>query len=171
MSYYWKNILKTTGVTQPYGITVNNDASDVTIVGCDVTGDATNGIVVANAADLFPTNIFIRACDASGYSSYGAAININGAESSVEVTNCAGYNDQNAALNGGTAPTSATSASTSSTPYFGPSTVTFSNASTLLTVHIGGVAYTMTSGSVYLANPLDQIYFSATPSKFAWLGK
>lgn len=174
ISNYWLK-LNGTGSAQPYGITINelssnNPTSDVTIIGCNVNGNATNGIVVANQPNLFPSNIYIRACDASGYSSYSAAIDVLSGESLVQATDCPGYNDRNQPLNGGAAPTSGTSASTCSTPYFGPSTVTFSNSSSL-TVHVSGTPYAMSFGSIHLPRQLDQIYFSAAPSTFTWLGK
>jgi hypothetical protein len=53
-----------------------------------MTGNATNGIVVANAADLFPPNIFIRGCDASWYASYGAAIYVKPGKTACAPFSC-----------------------------------------------------------------------------------
>ncbi len=122
------------------------------------------GISIGSGA----TNVFVRDCDLRG--NLTKALTVGTSVTNVQVTDCAGYNDQNTPLNGGHAPTSATSAETSSTPYYGPSTVTFSNASGL-TVHISGTAYTMSFGSIYLPNPTDKIYFSLAPTTFTWLGK
>ena len=52
-----------------------------------------------NAAMTAVTDVFIRDCNATGYSGYNTAIYVDGTSSNVatiEVTNCAGYNDRGA---------------------------------------------------------------------------
>jgi hypothetical protein len=74
-------------------------------------------------------------------------------------------------LNEGVAPPQpGLSASTCSTPYFGPSIVNFSNSSEIF-VHIGGAMYLMSFGSIYLARPADLIAFNNPPSSFYWYGR
>lgn len=85
------------------GIYVMQGTSDVIIDGCDVTGNGTAGGygIVVNGSSGAVSGVFIRDCNAGGYSSYGDAINVMGSASNVstvEITNCAGYNDQNVVL-------------------------------------------------------------------------
>src|SRR6202034_3738484 len=78
------------------GIYVSNGVEEALVDSCNVTGNGTSsgyGIVV-NATSGAVTNVFIRNCDATGYSSYSTAIYVDGAGtnvSTVEITNCAGY--------------------------------------------------------------------------------
>jgi parallel beta-helix repeat protein len=78
------------------GVLVNDGASGVIIDACDVTNNGTNGIKV-DATSGAVTGVYIRNCNASGYSSYNIAIYVDATgtnASTVEITNCAGYNDQ-----------------------------------------------------------------------------
>ena len=107
------------------GLYVNGGASDVIIEACGVRSNVTGaqGIVV-NAATTAVTDIFIRDCNAKGFSSYSTAISVSGSSSNVstiQVTNCAGYNDQGVNLTT-TPPSSGTAFYnyTLATPYFGP---------------------------------------------------
>ena len=78
------------------GVQVKAGATNVIIDSCDVTNNGTNGIqVVATSGAV--TGVYIRNCNASGYSSYNVAIYVDATgtnAATVEVTNCAGYNDQ-----------------------------------------------------------------------------
>lgn len=118
--------------------------------------------------------ISVDNCKMTGYGAAGpVSIQITAAElgTNLYIRNCEGYNDLNTPLNGGAAPTSATSAATCSTPYFGPSVVTFWGT-TSTTVHVFGGSYSTTFGTIFLPSPYDTIYFSAgVPTHFAWLGK
>jgi hypothetical protein len=161
--------------SQQYGIYVTDGASNVIIDHCDLTGNAAAAAFVGVGSGGAPTNVFIRNCNATGYTP-GTALKFT-SPGTVEVTDCAGYNDQNTELNGGTAPTGAVSASSCTTPYYGPSLVMFSNPSgggwSALTVHVSGPGYSMGFGSIYLPRPYDQIYFSSAPGSltFHWIGK
>jgi len=69
------------------------DVSDVTVKACDL-----NGNVTGLGIDTGSTRVFVRDCNAAGYSGYMDAISIASALSKVEVTNCAGYNDEHTVL-------------------------------------------------------------------------
>lgn len=87
---------KSASPQQDVGIYVGGGTTNVVIEGCDVTGNATNGILVDGSTSAV-TNIFIRDCNESGYSSYSTAIYVDGTGtnvSTVQITDCAGYNDQ-----------------------------------------------------------------------------
>jgi hypothetical protein len=168
ISYYWKNVLETGSTTQPYGITVNNTASNVTIVGCNLRGNATNGIVVANEAEFFPTDIFIRDCNVSGYSSYGMAIKVLGGETSVEATDCAGYNDLGSgAVLQSTIPPPANPISNVSFSYFGPIAFYVKGAGA---VTIDGVNTNLTDGG-YTLGPGETASIAGTATHFLAVGK
>jgi hypothetical protein len=116
-------------VKQPYGIAVSGVASDVTITGCQLPYNKTSGLLVAQVGDAPPDYVYIRDCNAAHYSSYSVAMNIVSSAVNVQITNCPGYNDRNAELNGAVAPTSALSAAECTTAYYGPSLVIFTNPS------------------------------------------
>jgi hypothetical protein len=173
ISYLWQNQIDTgTPTTQPYGITINQISSYVTLVGCDVTGNATSGIVVANEADLFPSDIFIRGCNAAGYSKYGVAIDVKGGEVSVQVTDCAGYNDQGslAVLSTGAPPSGAFSNVTFG--YYGP--IAFyaapSTSGVPLTITVDTVVTGLAFGGFTLG-PGETAAITGTPAQFLVVGK
>ena len=68
-------------------------ATDVTVKACDLYGNVT-GLGIDTAC----TRVFVRDCKATGYSAYTDAISIATSLDQVEVTNCAGYNDQHTLL-------------------------------------------------------------------------
>ena len=108
-------------------------------------------------------------CKMTGYTG-GSPVQVTGTVGSyLFVRNCEGYNDLNTALNGAVAPLTATSAATSTTPYFGPSVVAFAGASG--TVHAFGVPLALSAGVIFLPSPYDTIYFSSAPLIFSWIGK
>ena len=170
ISYYWQNVLKEgmTFVTQPYGITVNDLTSEVIIAGCNVTANATNGIVVSSEAQLFPSNILIRGCDASGYSSYGTAINIKPGETKVEVTDCAGYNDRGSqAVLQSTIPPPTNPISNVSFGYYGPIAFYVTGSGH---VTIDGVDSNLTDGG-YTLSPGETASSAGTATHFLAVGK
>lgn len=151
------------------GITIIGTPSNVTINGTDLSGtvpgdNGTQPYAISIQAAV--QGLYVRGCNLSGNAT--APLFLHSPGTAIEITDCVGYNDQNTVLNGGVAPTSPTSAPTSSTPYFGPSQVNFTGESGL--VHISGRPYAMTFGSVYLV-PTDFIYFDSTPGNFGWVGK
>jgi len=153
------------------GIAISGGAN-VTISGVDCSGtEQLTGLSQAYGISVFNGgNATITNCNLTGNSS--AAL-FTSSPGTLEVTNCTGYNDQNTALNGGSPPkTSALSAATCSTPYYGPSLVLFSNPTTLA-VSVSGPSYSMEFGSIYLARPYDKIQFTGTTTSivFNWLGK
>lgn len=67
--------------------------TDVTVRSCDLYGN-----LVGLRIDTGSTRVYVRDCNATGYSSYTDAISIVASLAQVEVTNCAGYNDQHGVL-------------------------------------------------------------------------
>ncbi len=136
-----------------YGVYVNGGASDVIIDACDVRG-GTNGIVV-NGATTAVTDIFIRNCNARGSWAYNTAIAISGPVaniSNVEVTDCAGYNDQGVHLTPTGGPISGATFNGSNFGYFGPITFyAWPSVSTITQIAVQGINTHLLSGMFYVA--------------------
>jgi hypothetical protein len=84
----------TGAVTQPTGIAISNDqspVSDVTINGCNLQGNATNAVLVAQSGTKTIDTVLIRGCNATD--SLIAAVTVTGTPTALEVIDCAGYND------------------------------------------------------------------------------
>ncbi|MGC2650177.1 MAG: right-handed parallel beta-helix repeat-containing protein [Candidatus Cybelea sp.] len=147
------------------GVLVNEGASDVIIDACDVTNNGTNGIkVVATSGAV--TGVYIRDCNASGYSSYNVAIYVDATgtyASTVEITNCAGYNDQ------GKVFTPAIVSGTTFYPYafgyWGPIECYIANGSgsTISSITVDGTVIPPKSGSVLLV-PGESASIAWTPT-------
>lgn len=158
------------------GIAITGAVGNTQIIGCNLRPNYPNAphsysqqyavLVSGSPADT----IIVDSCDMGGYSASPVSVTGTIASDSLFINNCHGYNDQNTALNGGVAPTSSTSAATSSKPYYGPSVFTFSN-STAVTLHVFGQAFSMSFGIIFLPSPYDAFYFSSAPSSFSWIGK
>ncbi len=155
---------------QKYGIYVSNGASSVRINACDLTGNLTNSLVVDGTV-AGPSQVFVAHCDCTGVANAVEAIHPE-KFGLLEIFHCPGYNDQRPTLNGNNAPSTPISAATCSTPYFGPSVVTFWNASEI-TVRVSGLpnGCPMKFGDLYLSRPTDLIGFDSPPTIFGWLGK
>ncbi|HVR45248.1 MAG TPA: hypothetical protein VMT95_01215 [Candidatus Binatia bacterium] len=171
-------------MTTSGGIAVTGPAQYVTIIGADCYGQIPKygseptpnpvqpyGISVTGAV----VAMRVRGCNLNGNASGALYAPTSGMD--LQVSDCAGYNDQHPILNGNNAPTlgNPLSASTCSTPYYGPSVVTFSGSSPtppLLSVLVSGLStFSMSFGDFYLSRPTDQVGFGASPAVFAWIGK
>lgn len=152
------------------GIAIAGPAANISMVGVDQRAayPSESAQLAALSISGNPTTVLSKSCTMVGYSA--SPIEVAGSPTDLQIFDAASYNDQNTPLNGGAAPTSAVSASNCTTPYFGPSIVTFSHTATV-TVTINGQGYLMSFGSIYLAQPTDTIRFSAVPSTFTWIGK
>ncbi len=116
--------------------------------------------------------VLVANCNMAGYA---APVLVTGsAPRELLICDCAGYNDQNMALNGNAAPTSSLNAANIAapySPYFGPSVITFAS-STPVTLHIFGQMLAMSFGVIFLPSPYDSFYFSPfAPLSFSWIGK
>ena len=106
---------------QQVGVYIDQGATDVIVDGCDLTKNAMYGAQVLGETESVTTNVFIRDCDASGYGPYSDAVNVSGIVSNVQITNCAGYNDQTVGL-ASTPPSSTTRFNGTTHSYYGPAT-------------------------------------------------
>lgn len=99
------------------------------------------------------TNVFIRNCNVTGFSAYNVAINVTGSGSNVstiQITNCAGYNDQGVAL-ATLMPTSTSDFYNYDYAYYGP--VEFYTApqeGVISSIFIDGHGTGLTQGSFFL---------------------
>jgi hypothetical protein len=163
------------------GIYVNGGASDVVIEACDVRGNGTNGIVVNGTATAV-TDVFIRDCNARGTWTYNTAINVTGSAPStpsIQITNCAGYNDQKATINSNAPPVGTTHQSAALNGYYGPSLVAchVGATGTAPTLTLNGTAFGTPLGSffsIFLNSAYDTIHFGATVptgTVFTWTGE
>jgi Right handed beta helix region len=133
---YITNVGGSTSYQQAVGIYVDGGAENIIIDACDVTLNNTNGIQV-NGSSSAVTNIFVRNCNATGYSSYNTAIKVHGTASnlaSVQITDCGGYNDAAAGL---TVTVPGTPFSARTFGYYGPATF-YASGSSSLTLTIAG---------------------------------
>lgn len=117
--------------------------------------------------------VTVEDCKMAGYEDNGNPVSVTGeANEYLYIRNCQGYNDLNTPLNHGVAPLGPgfTRAATCTTPYFGPSLISFSNSSPV-SLNIFGAAITRSAGVFYLPSPYDGFFFETVPSFFSWVGK
>jgi hypothetical protein len=106
---------------QSYGVYVDQGATEVLIDACDVRENSQNGIYINGESGAVTTDVFVRGCNATGYSSYSAAVSVNGTVLNVQVTNSAGYNDQTVGVTS-SAPASGVRFNGTAYGYYGPTT-------------------------------------------------
>jgi len=137
---------------QAVGIYIDEGSKDVIVDSCDVTGNSQYGIVVNGSVGAV-TNIFIRSCNATGYSGYNTAIYVDGTGSNVstvQITNCAGYNDQGATLHSpSVVPPTGTFYNTTFS-YYGPIVVYVWGNTATVTMTLQGIATGLKSGGFTL---------------------
>ncbi len=145
------------------GIAVTGTAANVTIVGADCTAklpdpdfpSQPNALAVTAAVE----GLYVRGCNFSGYS--GIPIYLSSAGTQIEITDCAGYNDQGTVLqqsaHAPTNPITNTSAwANAPNGWFGPVTfyikgagaVSIGNATIQYNTHLTDGEYTLSSGEV-----------------------
>ena len=136
--------------TQDIGIYIaGSGASNVIIDHCDLTGNSENGVFVGSG-ELTVSDVFIRNCNVNGYSSYSAAIDIVGTEIyKIQVTDCAGYNDQAVPV-ATTPPAVDTTFSGPTYGYYGPVTF-YAAGATELMVNTAGHSTGLINNSFTLA--------------------
>jgi hypothetical protein len=158
------------------GVAITGPCGDVQIIGANlqptyVNSNKVNSQTYALAITAVPSgSVSVTDCDMTGYT---APVNVSVALSDNElfISNCPGYNDQSAPLNNGVPPLApGVSAAKCTTPYFGPSVFTFSNAQPV-TLEVFGQAITASYGVIFLPSPYDNFYFTEPPSSFSWIGK
>lgn len=91
------------------------EVSEATIAGCDLYGN-NQGLYVGSGC----ASVFIRDNNVTGYSSLGAAITFASSLAAIEVTDCAGYNDQDTLVFGPAPPPSGVFSGVSLGGYYGP---------------------------------------------------
>jgi hypothetical protein len=145
------------------GIAITGTPADVTITGADLTPQVPTFSVQPHAISITAEvqGLYVRGCDLSGYAS-NSPLFTSGAGTQIEITNCAGYNDQGTILQETVPPTSATLANTYSwtnapNGWFGPITfyvmgtgnVSIGNATTSpVNTHLSSGGFTLSSGQI-----------------------
>jgi hypothetical protein len=163
ISQYWQTNGEGTVVAQPYGIAVSGLVSDVTITGCHLVYNGTGAVLVTLVGSAVPTNVYIRDCNARGYSSYNVAMNVASSAPDIQITNCAGYNDQ------GKVFTSAVASGSTFHPYtfgyWGPVECYIANgaATIISSITVDGTVIPLKSGSVLLV-PGESASIAWTPT-------
>jgi len=156
--------------TQVYGIYVSG-ASDsgptsVRVTACDLTGGATgnteSGLYVTGASGT-PTNVFVKSCDISGYTST-PAVQVVTPVSNVQITDCSGYNDQGTVVST-TTPVGVFYGHTLG--YYGP--ITFAVwGGAIMSIVLSGHSTNLTAGNYYLGcNESAAIVSTAVPNFLA----
>jgi hypothetical protein len=158
------------------GIAITGPCSDVQIIGANLHPSYPGATNVNNQQYALLVSgspsgpVLVSGCDMTGYSGSGP-VHVTGTPSELIITNCPGYNDQSTPLNHGVAPLApGVSAAKCTTPYFGPSVFTYSNAQPV-TLEVFGQAITASYGVIFLPSPYDNFYFTEPPSSFSWIGK
>lgn len=158
---------------QSGGIAVTGPAVRVTIVGADFYGlippypAQPNTTVQPYGISVTGTvvGMQVRSCNLS--SNHTGPLYVNPNDADLRVTDCVGYNDLNTTVS--TIVPTLVPQHSANLGYYGPSLVTFSNATSLV-VTILTTTYNMTFGTIPLLSG-DAIKFSGTPSVFKWTGK
>lgn len=134
---------------QKVGIFVDSGATNVIVEGCDLTGNSENGVYV-NGSSPLPTDVFIRDCSLTGYSLFSDAVHVATGVTSVQITNCSGYNDVGTQL-ASVIPVTATTFRNYTYGYFGPvEFYTAPKTSTIREILVDGVVTELTQGSFLL---------------------
>lgn len=124
-----------------------------------------NGIYLNGTGGAL-TDIFIRNCNARGTWAYGTAIDVAGATitTSVQITNCAGYNDQGVLL-GGIIVGGSTNVTNFFRGYWGPMEVYIApQPGTMITnIFVDGHNTHLLTGSFFL-NPAEGLNVTWTPT-------
>ncbi len=115
------------------------------MVGCDLTGNLADPLgpgaaVIIDGTTTAVNNVFIRNCDMSGYpSGYSEALTVLGStvQTTLQVTDCAGYNDQAPALTV-TLPVTTVPFYNYTHAYWGPVTFFVGTSSDVSHIKIGG---------------------------------
>lgn len=146
----------------------------VNIVGATCTGISGGsnqyGIVVATGSDL----VYIRDCNlgnnGSGAINFGSGLS---STATIQVTNCAGYNDQGTPVYSGV-PISSAHQSASANGYYGPSLLTCKIGSSQ-TIQINSQSFTPVNNAfftIFLNSPNETILFTtATGVTLTWRGE
>ncbi len=148
-----------------YGISLQ-DVTETTVAACDLYGNEA-GIYVGTSC----ASIFIRDNNVTGYSTLNAAITFASSTSltKVEVTDCAGYNDQRTVLFGPSTAPIVPFSGVSLYGYYGPSTFYLSAAAQLVT--IDGYATNLSSGAFTLApEEYAQVLSGGAPGTMLMIG-
>lgn len=136
------------------GIAITGTAANVTINGADLTptvpGDSTQPYALSITAAV--AGLYVRGCNMTGYGTPNVPLYLSSPGTQIEITDCAGYNDQGKIVST-TAPSPSGTQfngtySGFSTPYFGP--VTFyvrSGTGTITHIKLNGTDTGLTSGT------------------------
>jgi hypothetical protein len=139
-----------TSPVQDVGIYIaGGGANNIVIDHCDLRGNSQYAVSLSGGAVL-TSQVFVRNCNMEGYT--GSPMHFGAAISIIEVSNCAGYNDQATAVTT-TAPAPGSSFSGTTYGYYG--TVMFSVAGPGVTqIAIDGHNTNRTSGT-FVLGPRD----------------
>jgi hypothetical protein len=166
-TYTWVQLTgQSTPRAQNVGIYVDEEAQDVIIDGCDLRGNGTNGVVV-NGTSGAVKGVYVRNCNVTGYASPTTAISVSGSAANltdIEVTNCAGYNDQGVIVHAAISPPPSGTFHNTTFNYYGPIQVSVWSTNTTLRLTLQGVATQLASGTFTLgSNMSGAITYSGSP--------
>jgi hypothetical protein len=160
---------------QAVGIFVDQGASDLLIHACDLRGNSQAGLSVHGETGGVTTNVFTRHCDLNGYVTPAAPVVTSGTISNLQVTDCAGYNDQATVLSSPPTPPPVHNVTFSNTTfgYYGPIQFSIWGTTPVSGVTLGAIVTTLTSGTFSLApnEGASLQYTPATPPKFGVIGQ
>lgn len=124
------------------GITLAG-GTNVTITGADLTPKIVNPAFptqkYAIAITAAVSGLYVRGCSMTGYGTPNVPLYLHSPGTNIQITDCAGYNDQGTIVSSTAPPTGAQfngTYSTFATPYFGPVTFYAKNSSGATISHI-----------------------------------
>lgn len=127
------------------GVYLTEGVQDANIQACDVTGNSENALSVTGLCK----NICVDGCNMSGYPKGPLFVLQPG---TLQVTNCAGYNDQGTVVSQAF-PGNGTSFNAATLGWFGPLTFYLSSAPSDTVVEINGSSTSLSSGTFFLGPP------------------
>jgi parallel beta-helix repeat protein len=141
--------------------------SNVTVSNCDLFGNSVIGLYINGGTTIGKQaqNVFVRSCNITGYS-LANTISFNGNLTNVQVTDCAGYNDQGHLLTSSPPSTSPFSGVTYG--YHGP--VTFYVVGAPNAISINSNSTNLSLGTFTLGAGESASYGVGTPTHFLMIG-
>jgi hypothetical protein len=147
-------------------------AKNVLLSACDVNSSVSGakGVGLTNTSGIASQYIFVRGCNGSIYTSVSDFITVTGNFTSVEVTDCAGYNDLHHPVVAGSASAPSGTFSGHSNGYYGP-TVFYLAGSAATTVTIDSASTHLTSGGFTLSPSETASIAAGTVTWFVMIGQ
>jgi hypothetical protein len=160
------------------GIAITGAATDVQVIGVNLQPSYPGApslnnqqYALALAAGSSPAGILVSGCDMTGYSGSAVYVDPSITPTDFFIVDCPGYNDRNTPLTATASQLMAgVSASQCTSPYFGPSVISYTSASPVM-LTVFGQTIIASMGVIFLPSPYDEFSFNSVPTSFLWTGQ